>query len=290
MLFRVPSPVPFPALLAITVLGVLLGGCATSPLDAAIAKGDVPAALLAYKNETYATGPHPRDLARISEVVLVRGVRSGNPILRRAALAELARAGAFGVRTLWRLEDEDLGVHANADVAKALAPPAQSAGPAPHRPSVNELIAWLGSTERDKRLQAAVLLRDTKDSVTLLRPRLALETDDQVLLQVAIGLRADGESKARRREVLTRLMALPNRIGLEASTELAVDKDPAGLARLREFATDPDVALRRSAVWSLARDAGHPEDAKKALVDIDALVRIRAAGGILASLTLVGEG
>ena len=272
------------------LLITVLGACATSPLDAAIARGDVPAALLAYKDETYAKGPHAHNLARISEVVLMRGVRSGNQIQRRAALAELSRAGAFGLRTLWRLEDEDLGAHANADVARALRPPAQSAVAAPHRPSMNELIAWLGSTEQNKRLQAAVLLRDTKDSVTLLRPRLALETDDQVLLQVAIGLRTDGESKARRKDVLLRLVALPTRIGLEAATELAIDKDPTGLARLREFATDPDVALRRSAVWSLARDAGHPEDAKQALVDIDVLVRIRAAGGILASLALVGEG
>ena len=53
--------------------------------------------------------------------------------------------------------------------------------------------------------------------------------------------------------------------------------------RAATFLDSPDAALRRVAARGLARDAGRPDLARRAFHDDDPLVRIHAAGGLLAA-------
>jgi HEAT repeat protein len=71
--------------------------------------------------------------------------------------------------------------------------------------------------------------------------------------------------------------------GAQAAVVLAGAGDDEGLARLRADLGTSDASVRRVVVRALARDALHPVEVRTALQDEDPLVRIHAAGGILAA-------
>jgi hypothetical protein len=71
--------------------------------------------------------------------------------------------------------------------------------------------------------------------------------------------------------------------GVQAAAILAAEEDRSAIAFLRRSLRHDDAIVRRVAARSLARDALRPDEARAALRDSDALVRINAAGGILAA-------
>ena len=71
--------------------------------------------------------------------------------------------------------------------------------------------------------------------------------------------------------------------GSQAAVVLAGAGDEEGLARLRADLGSTDATIRRVVVRALARDALRPIEVRDALDDEDPLVRIQAAGGILAA-------
>lgn len=71
---------------------------------------------------------------------------------------------------------------------------------------------------------------------------------------------------------------------VQAAALLAEDGDAEARAVLSDvLASDAPSILRRTAARALARDARMPDAARRAMADDDPLVRIHAAGGILAA-------
>jgi len=71
---------------------------------------------------------------------------------------------------------------------------------------------------------------------------------------------------------------------VQAAALLAAEAHEAAVSKLDEVARGDGVSvLRRTAARALAREAMQPDRARRHLGDEDALVRIYAAGGILAA-------
>ena len=149
------------------------------------------------------------------------------------------------------------------------------------------LMGALSAPEPALRSQAAVALstlRGPGQVQTALSAALARETDGGVKLAIARALLplADGEHDAL--EAIRALAAGEiTMTSLQAAIVLAIRHEDAGLAQVEAAMHGADIPLRRIAARSLARDAMMPERAEPALSDPDALVRIQAAGGILAA-------
>jgi predicted transcriptional regulator len=108
------------------------------------------------------------------------------------------------------------------------------------------------------------------------------EPDVGVRLSLARALLPRAEDVAR--TALRRLLAEDHGMtGAQAAVLLAGAGDDEGIARLRADLDTSDATVRRVVVRALARDALRPIEVRTALDDEDALVRIQAAGGILAA-------
>lgn len=107
--------------------------------------------------------------------------------------------------------------------------------------------------------------------------------DPRVKLSLATALRRREETRARADAALEALLETPGMPGVQAAAELAKDGHAAAIEKLATAIEEGQAPERRVASRSMARDALRPDDARMALRDEDALVRVHAAGGILAA-------
>jgi HEAT repeat protein len=149
------------------------------------------------------------------------------------------------------------------------------------------LIAALAASEPSLRSQCAVAAATLRSPTIApaLSTALGRETDGTAKLAIARALLSlpGGEADA-----LAAIRALSSAdasmIALQASIVLATRHDEDGVRRVETAMRSADIPLRRAAARALARDAMLPGRAAPALDDPDALVRIQAAGGILAAV------
>lgn len=109
------------------------------------------------------------------------------------------------------------------------------------------------------------------------------ENDAGVKLALASALlrRPGGEEAAR--TALRELIEGSGMPAVQAAAQLASESDGAAIAKLRSLLREREPSIRRVAARALARDAMQPDAVRAALRDDDALVRVHAAGGILAA-------
>jgi HEAT repeat protein len=109
------------------------------------------------------------------------------------------------------------------------------------------------------------------------------DTDTGVRLYAASALVGHPRLGARAREALSALLAADGPHRLQAAVALAETGSREARRVLVAALADPDALARRVAARALAREARAPHRARSALRDPDPLVRIAAAGGILAA-------
>jgi HEAT repeat protein len=147
------------------------------------------------------------------------------------------------------------------------------------------LLAALTAPDPALRAQVAVAFAGMPARVALpearLAAHLATEPDPRVRLGLARGLLEGRPDDAE--AALRRLGRGPTSMAQVQAASLLAARG-AGPARrwLRAALAHPDPLLRRTAARALARDAGDADGARVALRDPDPIVRIYAAGGILA--------
>ncbi|MBN8609793.1 MAG: HEAT repeat domain-containing protein [Deltaproteobacteria bacterium] len=150
------------------------------------------------------------------------------------------------------------------------------------------LFAALTHADPTLRGQAAMaLVALVPDEVTTHALRLLVESEPDVgvRLSLARALISREGSRDAARTALHRLLAEDHGMtGVQAGVVLAGVGDDEGVARLRADLSSSDATIRRVAARSLARDAMRPLEVRDSLADEDALVRIQAAGGILAAV------
>ncbi|MFK8000909.1 MAG: HEAT repeat domain-containing protein [Polyangiales bacterium] len=238
------------------------------------------------------------------------------PKVRNAAVRSLGAYGAVATTVLVeRLSDSDAGVRLAATRALVRADP-EAATPVlrslvdapPSRASVEAArVVLMRGCEEDTHLcvaaeqhlfgvlvgdgltlrsQAAVAVMSVpslrRDEVVTL---LMSEDDAGVRLQLARALRRENPSIAE--DALLALLGETGMVRVQAAAELSEGGSTAGVEMLLEVLNSEDSSLvRQVAARALARRAGRPEELRSALEDRDVLVRIQAAGGILASVPL----
>lgn len=236
--------------------------------------------------------------------------------VRNAAVRSLGAYGALATTVLIeRLSDSDAGVRLAATRALVRADP-EAATPVlrslvdapPSRASVEAArVVLMRGCEGDTHLcvaaeqhlfgvlagdvlalrsQAAVAVMSVpglrrEEVVTLLRS----EDEVGVRLQLARALRRENPEVAE--EVLIALLAEEGMVRVQAAAELSEAGNTPGIEMLLEVLNSDDPSLvRQVAARALSRRAGRPEELRSALEDRDVLVRIQAAGGILATVPL----
>ena len=206
------------------------------------------------------------------------------------ALVRADRARALEVLgALLAMPPSPAGIEAARVIATPLATEPEE--PAGARDARAYLRGALSSSDPTLRAQAGVALAGMppQEGVEIsLRAALAAETDDGARLSLARALLRQPSAQVDARAALAALMERDAAMnGLQAATILAAEGEESARQRLRAFLEMPDATLRRVAARALARDAMRPDEARVALDDEDALVRIRAAGGILAAYAAV---
>lgn len=210
------------------------------------------------------------------------------PRVRAAALESLLRAareeGRAAVASLLETPTSASTVEAARLLATTLdrgAPPTD----ADRSSARTHLLGALGHPDAGLRGQAALALvsiAPDEDTTRTLRSLVESEPDVGVRLSLARALLPRAEDVAR--AALRRLLAEDHGMtGAQAAVVLAGAGDDEGLARLRADLGTSDATIRRVVVRALARDALRPVEVRTALDDEDPLVRIQAAGGILAA-------
>ena len=152
------------------------------------------------------------------------------------------------------------------------------------------LLRALESSEASLRVSAAIALvslpQDPTLSATLTRSMIS-DSDVSVRLLLATTFARPGHDDdagaTTARTTLTAILGDGGMPGVQAAGALAALGDAAAIRALRTQLTNTDPAIRRVAARALARDALRPDDARRALGDADATVRIAAAGGILSA-------
>jgi hypothetical protein len=223
--------------------------------------------------------------------------RLSDPVgsVRMAAVEALMRADRDQARvilgSLFEMPASTQGIEA----ARLLAMPGRDARTGDDRGEGDEgarayLRQALSAREPSLRAQAGVALVSlpgAEEMIGALREALARESDAGAKLSIARALLRQRGAEGDAREALRALMGESGTMNaLQAAAVLADDgASDAGAAAetLAELLTRPDPVLRRTAARALARDARRPDDARAALRDHDASVRISAAGGILAA-------
>jgi len=208
--------------------------------------------------------------------------------VRLAAVSALVRAdreqALLALAPLLELEPSSAGIEA----ARVLARGAPGAG---ERPGVVSARAFLrrGLESADARLraQAAVALASFSGDPSLdeaLVTALRAEHDASTKLAIAGAIVGRRDAAEASRGALRELVTAGGTIGVQAASLLARTDDAGGARALGRMIRSDDVAVRRIAVRAMARDAMRPDAVRRALRDRDAIVRIRAAGGILAAV------
>jgi HEAT repeat protein len=147
------------------------------------------------------------------------------------------------------------------------------------------LLAALGSTDPSVRTAAALAIAGLPDEPSLAEGlgRALGDADERVRLYAASALLRHERLGPRARRVLGALVASHGPHRVQAAVALA----EVGSRRARRVLADalsaPDPLTRRVAARGLAREGRSPHRARVALRDVDASVRIAAAGGILAA-------
>lgn len=157
------------------------------------------------------------------------------------------------------------------------------------------LLSALGHDDENLRAQAAVALSslstvfapDAESGApryeAALRARLEVETVRRVRLVLAQILMRGVGTQAAGQAALRELLSGDDVPAVMAAVALSREGDSVALERLDAALADTHATHRRIAAAALPRDAGDPDRARAALLDDDALVRVAAAGGILAS-------
>lgn len=149
------------------------------------------------------------------------------------------------------------------------------------------LVAVLGSEEPTLRSTAAIALVSVSPSgatLDALRAALARESDRGVRLGLARALRASDTDDTRpAHEALVGLLDGDDMPAVQAAALLSEDREAAGIAKLEATLSSDDALLRGVAARALARGAHLPDAVLPALRDPEPLVRIQAAGGVLAA-------
>lgn len=218
--------------------------------------------------------------------------RLSDPIasVRMAAVAALLHADREGGRAVLAGLLETPPSTQGIEAARLLATPVERDQPPTDRDvsaSRAYLSAALAASDAALRSQAAIALSTlggTADLRTALTQALGREADAGTKLAIARALLSvdGGETDA-----LGAIEALSaeeiSMTSLQASIVLATRHLSEGIDRVEAAMHGADIPLRRIAARALARDAMRPDRAAPALQDPDALVRIQAAGGILAA-------
>ncbi|MEM9074922.1 MAG: HEAT repeat domain-containing protein [Myxococcota bacterium] len=148
------------------------------------------------------------------------------------------------------------------------------------------LLGALRNAEPTLRSQAAVALvslqRDEATDMALLEA-LGHEEDHGVRLGIARALRNRSTGSDEAEVALAELMTGAGMPAVQAAVLLAPSGREDALQRLEGALASDESLLRRVAARALAKDAGRPEAVRTHLRDEDRLVRIHAAGGILAA-------
>jgi HEAT repeat protein len=206
------------------------------------------------------------------------------PMVRFAALSALVRAAPDQARVALASLLEIAPSAAGIEAARLLCSIEDRGALVPAR---DYLVRALASEDPQIRSQAGIALsslpRDREPPLEILRDALGREPDREVQLSLARALfRHERPAALRALRELVRSDAAMVRV--QAAMMLAAEGDADALATLESVAASGDATiLRRTAVRGLARDAMRPESARRYLLDDDALVRIYAAGGILAA-------
>ncbi len=202
---------------------------------------------------------------------LVRADRdSALPLIAPLLAAPPSRAGIEAARTIALTGGASAGAPMPQDVQDARA----------------YLAGALGNEDASLRSQAAVALVSLPaHEVTdrLLIERLQSESDPGVRLGLARALQGRDVGGAEADAVLEALLEGDGMPAVQAAAILSVEGREAALARLEAALAADEPMFRRVAARALARDAGRPDSVRHAMRDPDAMVRIHAAGGILAA-------
>ncbi len=260
-------------------------------------------------------GAAPETEARLALESIARG--DPEPAVRMVAVRALGAYGAAGVAALReRLSDPVAGVRMGAveallradrqqartilgalletptsaqgiEAARLLASPVQGSAATADPGARAYLRQALLATDPNLRSQAGVALVSipgADELAAVLREALGREADSGAKLSLARALLRQAGAEAEARAALRALMAGgASMTALQAAAILATENDADAPGVLAGFLAAPDSTLRRAAARALARDAMRPDDARGALRDLDASVRISAAGGILAA-------
>ena len=227
---------------------VLAVGCASAPrarVAAAVERGDLDAALVAYERFRSSEGADHDLLARMATLLLEREARSEDPAVRRAAIQQLALAGTAGMPVLVRLADAEGVTPARLEALETLAR-------RNHEPARLALRS-LADSDDPEILAASVLGMDP-----------ALDRD--LLLSLAGSPHARVRKQALDALALThdpdvaRLLAEAARVDADATVRAAAVRGlgragESAVAILRERLSDPDAGVRLAAVAALASDA-----------------------------------
>ncbi len=238
--------------------------------------------------------------------------------VREAACRALGSFGAAAVpRLRERLDDPDPQVRqtvvralvqADRDAAIPIIAPLLGLPPSPASIEAARVLAYVGVDEaRDEtgetalqwllgvlshedaslRSTAAIALvsvAPTGAPLDALRGALAREEDRGVRLGLARALLPSDDDDARpAHDALLALLDGDDMPAVQAAALLAENDDAAGVAKLEATLASEDPLLRGVAARALARGAHLPDAVLPALRDPEPLVRIQAAGGVLAA-------
>lgn len=238
--------------------------------------------------------------------------------VREAACRALGSFGAAAVSRLReRLGDPDSSVRqtvvralvqADREAAIPIIAPLLGLPPSPASVEAARVLAYVGREEtRDETGQSAlqwllgvlshedaslrstaaialISVAPTGAPLDAVRGALAREEDRGVRLGLARALLpSDGEGTGPAHDTLVALLDGDDMPAVQAAAILAEHDHPAGVAKLEATLDSEEALLRGVAARALARGAHLPDAVLPALRDPDPLVRIQAAGGVLAA-------
>lgn len=210
--------------------------------------------------------------------------RLGDPesSVRMAAIRSLVRVDATRARG-------PIGVLLSAppspaalEAARVLAMTGQGEDAVVARAYLHSAILAAGSTLRSQAAIALVSLPPDGATDDALIRALEGEEDRTVRLGLARALMQHEGSEAQAHDALEALAEGDDMAALQASLLLAGVAEEA-VDSIRRFLEEGSPAERRVAARGLAREAGRPDLVRPALEDDDAMVRIHAAGGLVAA-------
>lgn len=148
------------------------------------------------------------------------------------------------------------------------------------------LLGALGDEDPNLRSQAAVALVSLnahEPTDTALVQALARESEPGVRLGLARALRGRDVGGDEAEATLVALLDGDGMPAVQAAVLLSSEGREDALTRLEAALEQDDSLIRRVAARGLAKDAGRPDRVRALMRDDDAMVRIHAAGGILAA-------